>query len=104
EEAEILFAIGRDLTQHRDTLVSVAHQPGDAQSSITAAVPVAESKAVVARQSFSAGPADERHLEFVGERGGDDRVVRAVGTSNPDTALIDEILESVRGIASRASR
>ncbi len=82
----------------------MSREPGDAESRITAAVPVTESEAVVAGQSLRTRPADEGYLELVGQWRGDDGVVGAVRTGDADTALIDEVLEPVRGIASRATR
>src|SRR6202050_1743867 len=103
EEAKVLFAIGRDLAQYRNPLVTISRKPRHAEGSITTAVPVAEPEAIFARQSLSARPADERDLELVGQWGDDDRVVRTVGTGDTDTALVDQVLEPICGIACRTA-
>src|SRR5262249_14257599 len=88
---EVLLAVGRDLAEHRDTVVAVLLQPADNERGVAAAVTVPEAKAVVALQSLGPAPADQWDLQLVGERSDGDRVVGAVRTGDTDAALVAEI-------------
>ena len=101
EEPEVLFAVGRDLAQDGDPLVSVPGEPRCAQRGVGSAVAVSEPEAVLAAELLGAGPADERDMQLVGQRGDDHGVVGAVGTGDADAPLVDEVAEPVHGIAGR---
>ena len=91
EVAEVLLAVRRHLAQHRDALVAVLLQPADDERRVAAAVAVAQTEAVLARVALGAAPADERHLELVGVRPDDHRVVGAVGAGDADAPLVDQL-------------